>query len=93
MTVKTTQEIAEEMLLKGMRITKFDFLNATNSTCLQQRIYDIKRKGWHIRCGIRKGKGSLKEYWLDPEEIERITGKPTKEKQLGLFSDVWVTSN
>lgn len=91
---KTVQDTVEEMLLKGLRITKFDLLNVTNSVCLAQRILDIKQtKGWHIRGGNRKGKGNLKEYWLDPEEIERITGKPHKKEQIGLFSDIWVTSN
>lgn len=93
MAVKTTQQIVEEMLLDGKRITKFDMLNATNSVCLAQRILDIKQtKGWHIRDGIVKGKGSLKQYWLDPDEIKRITGKQA-EVQTNLFSDIWVTSN
>ena len=92
--MKTTQEIVEAMLLEGKPITKFDMLNATNSVCLAQRILDIKRtRGWHIRDGIVEGKGTLKKYWLDPEEIERITGKPRQEEQLGLFGDIWVTSN
>lgn len=90
MTVKTTQQIVEEMLLDGKRITKFNMLNATNSVCLAQRIHDIKRtKGWFIRDGIVKGKGNLKQYWLEPEEIKRIK----EGKQTSLFSDIWVTSN
>lgn len=79
--MKTTQEIVEDLLLEGKHITKFDLLNYANSVCLAQRILDIRQtKGWLIRSKSVKGKGTLKEYWLEPEEIDRIT----KPRQMGL---------
>ena len=86
MSAKTTQEIVEDLLLQGKHINKFDLLSYGNSVCLAQRILDIRQtKGWSIRSKSVKGKGTLKEYWLDDEEIERISGRKTvKEEQLGL---------
>lgn len=82
--MKTTQEIVEDLLIQGKHINKFDLLAYANSVCLAQRILDIReQKGWNIRSASIKGKGTLKEYWLDKEEIERIT-KP-KQMGLGLF--------
>lgn len=79
--MKTTQEIVEEMLLKGKHINKFDLLSVANSVCLAQRILDIKeQKGWNIRSASVKGKGTLKEYWLEADEIARIK----KPQQMGL---------
>lgn len=83
--MKTTQEIVEEMLLKGKHINKFDLLSVANSVCLAQRILDIKeQKGWNIRSASVKGKGTLKEYWLEADEIARIKGVNTKTEQMGL---------
>lgn len=83
--MKTTQEIVEEMLLKGKHINKFDLLSVANSVCLAQRILDIKeQKGWNIRSASVKGKGTLKEYWLEDDEIARIKGVKTKTEQMGL---------
>ena len=83
--MKTTQEIVEEMLLKGKHINKFDLLSVANSVCLAQRILDIKeQKGWNIRSASVKGKGTLKEYWLEANEIARIKGVKTKTEQMGL---------
>ena len=75
--MKTTQEIVEELLLQGKHINKFDLLSMANSVCLAQRILDIKeQKGWNICSKSVQGKGTLKEYWLPPEEIERIKNSP-----------------
>ena len=75
--MKTTQEIVEDLLLQGKHINKFDLLSMANSVCLAQRILDIKeQKGWNIRSKSVPGKGTLKEYWLEPEEIERIKNSP-----------------
>lgn len=83
--MKTTQDIVEEMLLKGMHINKFDLLSATNSVCLPQRILDIRQqKGWNISSRSVKGKGTLREYWLEDDEIARIKGVKTKTEQMGL---------
>lgn len=79
--MKTTQEIVEELLLQGKHINKFDLLSVANSVCLAQRILDIReQRGWDIRSASVKGKGTLKEYWLEPDEIARIK----KPVQMGL---------
>ncbi len=75
--MKTTQEVVEELLLQGKHINKFDLLSVANSVCLSQRILDIRQqKGWNISSRSVKGKGTLKEFWLEPEEIERIKNSP-----------------
>lgn len=79
--MRTTQEIVEDLLLQGKHINKFDLLQVANSVCLAQRILDIKeQKGWNIRSASVKGKGTLKEYWLEPDEIMRIR----KPLQMGI---------
>ena len=78
----TSQEILEELLLDGRKVNKFTFLKESGSVCLAQRILDIRQTlGWNIRSRAIKGKGAFREYWLDPEEIQRIKGnlKPLKE--------------
>ena len=74
--MKTTTEILEETLLLGKHLTKFDFLNLTNSVCLAQRVQELRQIGWNIVDKNVPGKGTLKEYWLEPEEIERIKNSP-----------------
>ena len=70
------------MLLEGKRINKFDLLSVANSVCLPQRILDIRQtKGWNISVKSRKGKGTLREYWLEPAEIARIKHIPMQQKQ------------
>ena len=78
----TSQEILEELLLDGRKVNKFTFLKESGSVCLAQRILDIRQTlGWNIRSRAIKGKGALREYWLEPEEIQRIKGnlKPFSE--------------
>ena len=70
--MKTTTEILQEALLLGKHLTKFDFLNLTNSVCLAQRVQELRQMGWGIVDKNVPGKGTLKEYWLPPEEIARI---------------------
>lgn len=70
--MKTTTEILQEVLLNGKHLTKFDFLNLTNSVCLAQRVQELRQMGWKIVDKNVPGKGTLKEYWLEPEEIARI---------------------
>lgn len=70
--MKTTTEILQEALLLGKHLTKFDFLNLTNSVCLAQRVQELRSGGWGIVDKNVPGKGTLKEYWLPPEEIARI---------------------
>ena len=78
----TSQQILEELLLDGRKVNKFTFLKESGSVCLAQRILDIRQTlGWNIRSRAIKGKGALREYWLEPEEIQRIKGnlKPSAE--------------
>ena len=70
--MKTTSEILQEALLLGKHLTKFDFLNLTNSVCLAQRVQELRQMGWNIVDKNVPGKGTLKEYWLEPEEIQRL---------------------
>lgn len=81
--MKTTTEILQEVLLDGKHLTKFDFLNLTNSVCLAQRVQELRQMGWNIVDKNVPGKGTLKEYWLEPEEIARIKGYKLKTEQLG----------
>ena len=61
-----------EALLDGRHLTKFDFLEMTNSVCLAQRVLELRQEGWDIKDKPVRGKGNLREYWLDREEILRI---------------------
>lgn len=82
--MKTTTEEVMDMLLQGRHITKLDLFyeSEINSSCLPQRIYDIKHlTDWNIQSKCVKGKGSLREYWLEPEEIKRIKGQSIEPEQ------------
>ena len=81
--MKTTQEIVEDLLLEGKHINKFDLLAVANSVCLPQRILDIRQtKGWNISVKSIKGKGTLREYWLEADEISRIKkNRPAVQKK------------
>ena len=78
--MRTTSEILQDMLLKGRKINKFNFLDETNSVCLAQRILELRQQGWNIRSRSIKGKGNLREYWLDREEINRLKMKPVESE-------------
>lgn len=68
----TTTEYIKKELLRGHKINKFGLMNKTGSVCLAQRILDLKNEGWDIRGRSVKGKGSLREYYLEKAEIERL---------------------
>ena len=69
-------------MLDGRKINKFTFLNETGSVCLAQRILDVRQsKNWNIRSKAIKGKGALREYWLEPDEIKRIKAQIYTLKQ------------
>lgn len=75
---ETTEQLVRRLLLSGRKIDKTIMRKESdiNSDCLSQRIKDIRYKtDWNIKSQTVKGKGSLKEFWLEPEEIERIKGK------------------
>ena len=76
--MKTSSEILQDLLLKGRKVNKFTFLDYTNSVCLAQRVLELRQLGWNIRSRAIKGKGNLREYWLDREEIDRLNSKPTE---------------
>ena len=80
--MRTTSEILQDMLLKGRKINKFNFLDETNSVCLAQRILELRQMGWNIRSRAIKGKGNLREYWLEREEINRLDRKPFKSRDI-----------
>lgn len=72
--MKTTLQVTKELLLTGRHINFRDLeANTDIKSCkLTQRVYDLRQSGWNIKSGIVKGKGGLKEYWLEPQEIERL---------------------
>ena len=82
--MKTIKEIAQELLLKGERINKSDFLHQYHTFTLTQRIEEIRKDGWNVKSKTIPGRKGMVEYWLEPEEIARITGKPVKYQQLGI---------
>ena len=73
--MKTTTEVLMEALLDGRHLTKFDFLDMTNSVCLAQRVLELRQEGWDIKDKPVKGKGNLREYWLEQKEINRIRAR------------------
>lgn len=93
--MNTTTDEVKKMLLQGRHITKLDLFHESDihSSCLPQRIYDIRHDAetldWDIKSQSVKGKGTLREYWLEPDEIARIKSKnkphqDAKFEQLGL---------
>ena len=83
--MKTVKQIAEELLLKGERINKSEFHAKYHTFTLTQRIEEIRHEnGWNVKSKTIPGRRGMVEYWLEPEEIARITGKPIKYEQLGI---------
>lgn len=83
--MKTTEQLVRDLLLSGRHINKVDMREASiiNSDCLPQRIKDIRYKtDWDIKHRSVPGKGTLREYWLEPEEIERIKARNKRVEQL-----------
>lgn len=82
--MKTTSEILQEALLSGRSLTKFDFMNITptHSVCLAQRVEELRKDGWVILDRQVKGKGNLKEYYLETSEIKRIQARNKRVEQL-----------
>ena len=79
--VKTIKEIAQELLLKGERINKGDFHAQYKTFTLTQRIEEIRHiDKWDVKSRTIPGRRGMVEYWLEPEEIDRIT----KPQQMGL---------
>ena len=82
--MKTSSEILQEALLSGRALTKFDFMSITptHSVCLAQRVEELRKEGWVILDRQVKGKGNLKEYYLEKSEIERIKARNKRVEQL-----------
>lgn len=78
----TVKETAMELLLEGQHLNKSDFLRDYHTFTLTQRIEEIRRiDGWNIQSKTIPGRKGMVEYWLGPEEIQRIKDnlKPFKE--------------
>ena len=82
--MKTSSEILQEYLLSGRSLTKFDFMQITptHSVCLAQRVEELRKDGWVILDRQVKGKGNLKEYYLEKAEIERLNARKKRVEQL-----------
>lgn len=81
---KSCVEVAKKLLLEGRHITFRDLEDNTDikSVKLAQRIYDIRHKdGWNVKSKTVKGKGTLLEYWLEKDEIDRIKGLKNSNEQ------------
>ena len=77
--MKTIKEIAMELLLDGQHINKGDFHDQYNTFTLTQRIEEIRRLDkWDVMSKPIPGKRGMVEYWLDPQEIERIKNKQSR---------------
>lgn len=70
--MKTIKETAAELLLNGEHINKGDFHAKYHTFTLTQRIEELRRDGWNIKSKTIPGKKGMVEYWLEPEEINRI---------------------
>ena len=80
----TIKETAMELLMEGKHLNKADFHREYHTFTLTQRIEEIRRiDGWNIKSKTIKGSRGMVEYWLEPEEIERIknTQKVAKIEQ------------
>ena len=71
--MKTVKQIAQELLLKGERINKGDFHAQYKTFTLTQRIEEIRHEDkWDVKSRTIPGRRGMVEYWLEPEEIDRI---------------------
>lgn len=77
--MKTIKETAMELLLDGQHINKGDFHDQYNTFTLTQRIEEIRRLDkWDVMSKPIPGKRGMVEYWLEPQEIERIKNKQSR---------------
>lgn len=75
--MKTIKEIAMELLLNGEHINKSDFRDEYKTFTLTQRIEELRNKDkWDVKSKTIPGKHGMVEYWLEPDEIERIKKTP-----------------
>lgn len=74
--MKTIKEIAMELLLNGEHLNKGDFHATYHTFTLTQRIEEIRKDGWNVKSKTIPGRKGMVEYWLEPDEIERIKNLP-----------------
>ena len=75
--MKTIKETAAELLLNGEHINKSDFRDEYKTFTLTQRIEELRNKDkWDVKSKTIPGKHGMVEYWLEPDEIERIKNLP-----------------
>lgn len=75
--MKTIKEIAMELLLNGEHLNKGDFHATYHTFTLTQRIEEIRRLDkWDVKSKTIPGRKGMVEYWLEPDEIERIKNLP-----------------
>ena len=71
--MKTIKEIAMELLLNGEHLDKGEFHDKYHTFTLTQRIEEIRRLDkWDVKSKTIPGRKGMVEYWLEPEEINRI---------------------
>ena len=77
--MKTIKETAAELLLNGEHINKSDFRDEYKTFTLTQRIEELRNKDkWDVKSKTIPGKHGMVEYWLEPEEINRIHSHGSK---------------
>lgn len=75
--MKTIKEIAMELLLNGEHLDKGEFHDKYHTFTLTQRIEEIRRLDkWDVKSKTIPGRKGMVEYWLEPDEIERIKNLP-----------------
>lgn len=79
-SIKTVKMIAQELLLNGERINKGQFHARYNTFTLTQRIEEIRKDGWRVMSKTIPGKRGMVEYWLEPEEIQRLKNTLPSER-------------
>lgn len=68
----TIKETAKSLLLQGVHINKGEFYRQFKTFTLTQRIEEIRKEGWNVKSKIIPNTSGMVEYWLEPQEIERI---------------------
>lgn len=69
----SSKEIAKRLLLQGRHLNKAQFHNDYHTFTLTQRIEEIRNEeGWAIKSKVIPNMNGMVEYWLEPEEIERL---------------------
>lgn len=62
--------------MNGEHLNKGDFHATYHTFTLTQRIEEIRKDGWNVKSKTISGRKGMVEYWLEPDEIERIKKTP-----------------